>query len=806
MDIRVWLYSPWDLSDAHAWSGVVPRMVDAIESLAAAHPHMQVHHLDPVRVPDHVRERLLARARGTLLRKRALPQHTAGTARLRSQALRHQLERRRSELGTTHGPDDARPTTSVIDVVVAIAASTDVIDLPPDVRLIQVTDATFHAIVDFYPMFQGLGRRGTSQGKLVERRSARGTDHYLVASQWAADSLVHDVGVGPPNVTVAPFGPGICPSEQAHVSSDLVHRPLRVLCVCSDWQRKGGDRAVAIIQRLRQLRPVDFTVVGQTPDGLPPWVATPGRLSPWDLAVEYSTHDVLLDPALANAAGVVMTDALHAGLPVVAAGVGGVRSIVEHGRTGWIVPVGESAPLSVVQQRFVDVLASLDHSMVRQASVQARLDAQLRLTWEQWGRQLCALLDRLAAQHPEGLQRRAVMITPVLPAEHTHESAGDLLVWHFYRVLSGVVQTMVIVPQGPAALRVVSRGDAAPHRMVPSSCVRVPMRRWHAWVQRVTGIVPALPDRVWGRRHGYEDLHSLVAAADVIDLQWEEQGALIPQLRRVNPTARIVITLHDVLSQRYARQSRESATFLRTIVWWGRAVAARRLERQILRTADHVVVLSQKDARLLPRPYVGSRRSGATVHVIAPALVATMRHGMPSGAVDGVPRLLFVGYLARWENEDGLVWFARDVLPLVRRHFPKVQCVAAGAGHRPPVVAALEDAGVELLGFVDNLEAEYARADAVVVPLRLGAGVKFKVVDALLRAVPVVTTSVGMEGIGDDAWAACVADSAQGLADGLLTVLRDPESANQHARRVAPQVAEVFGAPPFEDAVRRLYS
>lgn len=287
-----------------------------------------------------------------------------------------------------------------------------------------------------------------------------------------------------------------------------------------------------------------------------------------------------------------------------------------------------------------------------------------------------------------------------------------------------------------------------------------------------------------------------MAEADLIDLQWEETAILLGAIRRINPDARVVVTLHDVLSQRFGRQRNLQSSTPRRAAWAVRRVAALRLEGRIARHADDVVVLSQKDADLLPR-----RGTQARVHVVPPAISGHVRTEAPSSTN---PLLLFVGYMARWENEDAMHWFVTEILPEVREAHPNARVAVAGGGLRDHVVAELEANAVEVLGFVDDLEPLYAEAAVVVVPLRYGAGVKFKVVEALIRGVPTVTTTVGNEGI-HPADAAFVADDPRAFAASVSQVLRDPDAANDHARRTAHAVAEEYGEQRFRARLQEVY-
>jgi glycosyltransferase involved in cell wall biosynthesis len=125
-------------------------------------------------------------------------------------------------------------------------------------------------------------------------------------------------------------------------------------------------------------------------------------------------------------------------------------------------------------------------------------------------------------------------------------------------------------------------------------------------------------------------------------------------------------------------------------------------------------------------------------------------------------------------NADGLRWFMQDVMPQVTALLPWTRLQATGA-NPPPGIARLRGAHLEFTGFVPELRAVYEQARVVVVPLRFGAGVKNKTVEALQFGVPVVTTTIGAEGIDVPAGITpmIVTDDPAEFAAALVKLLTD---------------------------------
>lgn len=266
---------------------------------------------------------------------------------------------------------------------------------------------------------------------------------------------------------------------------------------------------------------------------------------------------------------------------------------------------------------------------------------------------------------------------------------------------------------------------------------------------------------------------------DAVVVSRQTNAKHLETIRRLQPQAALVMdheSLYHVRIEREAAMATEPADIERLT---NAAAEAKAQENRSMATADLNVCISEEEA-----DYVRSVASSSPALVIEPRVAQIA----PTPAVlDGRRDMVFVaGWMAgpASPNVDALRWFVDEVLPLVRRDVPWARVGVTGAS--PPYnVRDMVSDGVSILGFVEDLRPLYASARAVIAPIRFGAGVKLKTVEALEYGVPTVATTIGAEGIDVGAYpeALVVADDPRAYADALVRLLTDNDA--WRAQRVA---------------------
>lgn len=219
------------------------------------------------------------------------------------------------------------------------------------------------------------------------------------------------------------------------------------------------------------------------------------------------------------------------------------------------------------------------------------------------------------------------------------------------------------------------------------------------------------------------------------------------------------------------------------------------LEHAVLRDFDRVYICSHADRAIL-QPH-----ARAELCVLPNAV--RLPESLPVELGRREFTMLFVGTLGYYPNEDAVMYFCREVLPLIRQQATRAFRFRIVGPNAPQSVTELSQLPeVEVIGGVPDMAPWYREADAVVVPIRAGGGTRIKVLEAFSYGRPVVSTSIGIEGIdAQDGEHMLIGDMPVTFAERCLQLMAEPQLADQLATNA---LSLVKGAYTIEAATRTL--
>jgi glycosyltransferase involved in cell wall biosynthesis len=216
----------------------------------------------------------------------------------------------------------------------------------------------------------------------------------------------------------------------------------------------------------------------------------------------------------------------------------------------------------------------------------------------------------------------------------------------------------------------------------------------------------------------------------------------------------------------------------------------KRYEGRVCWEFDAVLAVSEEDKVALQE---ASRQNGHKAEDVAITVIPITVDTDEVARVErrpGADHVIHVGTMYWPPNVDGVLWFAHEIWPLIRARRAETEFDLIGA--RPPqeVVALAQDGNaIHVAGYVDDLNPYLAQTGVFVVPLRAGGGMRVKILNALAQGLPIVSTSLGCEGIRvTHEQDILIADTPADFAEAVLRVLNDPDLSarlSDNGRRLA---------------------
>jgi glycosyltransferase involved in cell wall biosynthesis len=270
------------------------------------------------------------------------------------------------------------------------------------------------------------------------------------------------------------------------------------------------------------------------------------------------------------------------------------------------------------------------------------------------------------------------------------------------------------------------------------------------------------------------------------EFYYQARKDYVALLRRNCPDARIVVDSVDVHFNRLEARARLTGNPE------DEAKARDMKERELAayERADMVIAVSEDDRKLIQRELP-----------TMPIEVIPNVHDVPDFPDPNKRQhgeLVFVGGFNHDPNIDAMVYFCRDVMPLITASCPEARLKIIGS-NAPQAIHELASEHVEVLGYVPHTAPYLESASISVAPLRYGGGMKGKVGEAMSYGLPVVTTSFGAEGFGlEPGRDLLIGDTPESFAAQVISLLNDPDLSKRTGKNGYDFIARHYSVPAVE--------
>jgi len=260
-----------------------------------------------------------------------------------------------------------------------------------------------------------------------------------------------------------------------------------------------------------------------------------------------------------------------------------------------------------------------------------------------------------------------------------------------------------------------------------------------------------------------------------------------------------ILVNHNVESVRLHRWFQTEPNVLKKAYLGIQWPKLRSFERSAMDSFDGCVVVSETDKQLLRGMGINNRM------FVVPNGTDT-EFFKPTGKAKSENSVLWIGHMDVHTNKDAVLYFWREIYPLLRKRYPQVQMIFVGTAPPKEIAdAAKKDGQVEVTGFVEDIRPYLDKSAVMVVPIRIGSGTRLKILDAMAMGKAIVSTSVGCEGLNvTHGKNILIADDPEEFTNRTIGLLKNPDM-RMNLERNARELAKTYDWNLITDKIEVVY-
>lgn len=270
---------------------------------------------------------------------------------------------------------------------------------------------------------------------------------------------------------------------------------------------------------------------------------------------------------------------------------------------------------------------------------------------------------------------------------------------------------------------------------------------------------------------------------DLVQYEYVQMGIY----RKLIPDIPSCLTEHEINFLAYKNYIPFLKTAREKMKTYYNSLQMMKRELEILQTMDRIICMNQTEAEEL-RGYVDEQNIAVLPHGVDTDYFKPMEAEQPEPYAIG-----FFGAYHHYPNVDAVLYFVDKIFPLIKTRVPAAHFFVIGIKPPPELLALNQRADVTVTGFVPDIRPYLARCQVIVAPLRLGLGMRVKMLEAMAMGKPLVATELACRGLDiADGQQAIIANTEESIAEGVCYLLQDRLCADNLGREARKAVEEKY--------------
>lgn len=257
---------------------------------------------------------------------------------------------------------------------------------------------------------------------------------------------------------------------------------------------------------------------------------------------------------------------------------------------------------------------------------------------------------------------------------------------------------------------------------------------------------------------------------DVVYCDFTALGIYSTFIKKIDNNCRVIWIEHDVSFLAYKRKYKEATNIIKRCYFYGEYKRMKRFELKFCNHFEEIVVLNQKDKKLLEKHDIKN------IKVILPYFE---KYEILKNNEKKEINLFFWGAMHRVENQDAVEVFCEKIWKDIKNKYDNLYFYVIGANPNKQFMNKVKDDKIIFTGFVENPASIFSNMDIAIFPLRLGAGIKIKVLECMYAGIPVATTEVGIEGINATSGKDYILVNEENMVEQIINLINDKKLRRQ---------------------------
>ena len=282
---------------------------------------------------------------------------------------------------------------------------------------------------------------------------------------------------------------------------------------------------------------------------------------------------------------------------------------------------------------------------------------------------------------------------------------------------------------------------------------------------------------------------------DILQCEYSFMSRYLPEQHSVP----YVLTKHQIDSLSFLRRLKIERGILNKSILFLRAIKKKHEEKIWLDRFNKIIVFSDYDRDVLVRLYKTNSIEIIPLGVDTDYFSACLDE-------EETNDLVFVGNFSHRPNVDAVIYFCHEIMPLLKRDFPKVTMVVVGRNPSREIMDLQRDPNVRIAGYVKDIRPYIAKSRIFIMPIRFGSGIRGKLLEAWAMEKPVVSTSIGCEGVqAVDDKNILLADNSENFSFNIKRLLNDKKLRERLGRAGRDTVMQNYQWSDLIKKIERVY-